>query len=424
MVETRSISIRLHAVLQWLQQPYSAIVASAFILPTLSILAGRMIGIVFIPLVLWFLLMHARSWQRCWAAIRHPVVLLIYAALGWCWLSVLWSVAPEESVETLRRISFLLLSGGLMLGLILCFPPPPEDAQRVGCALKWGMACALLCMITAIFFHGGFSAYLNVLVNGDGNFATHKLKQGNLVFTILIWPLLALTLLEKKKHYGCLAVFIGVVLILMMPSRTAMGAILLSAGCFVALLLLGRRLRFFAACCAVLMSLLMVAQVERMPPEQIRGYATSIPLSMVHRLYIWQFSIEKIQERPLLGWGVKSSNAIPGAKEQVNRYWKRLVKLPLHPHNNFLHSWLETGVVGAVLYLLLLGTILHRIHRLNGVTSGVDAACYAVVLCSFFGGMSGFGVWQSWWINSNMLIGAIMVSIILPQVLENRKSIA
>ncbi|MEE2745537.1 MAG: O-antigen ligase family protein, partial [Pseudomonadota bacterium] len=72
-----------------------------------------------------------------------------------------------------------------------------------------------------------------------------------------------------------------------------------------------------------------------------------IPSSFINRLHIWQFSIEKISEKPLLGWGMKTSKVIPGASDnrkisvpgslrKPNETRYILTNLPLHPHNHSL----------------------------------------------------------------------------------------
>ncbi|MFC7608386.1 hypothetical protein [Teichococcus aestuarii] len=41
----------------------------------------------------------------------------------------------------------------------------------------------------------------------------------------------------------------------------------------------------------------------------------AIPPSAAHRVLIWEFVLERIGERPLLGWGGESSRSLPGGRD-------------------------------------------------------------------------------------------------------------
>ena len=73
--------------------------------------------------------------------------------------------------------------------------------------------------------------------------------------------------------------------------------------------------------------------------------------SAAHRLLIWDFVVERIAERPLLGWGMEASRTIPGHAASpppalLERFgltgpavavWLPVAQmLPLHPHNGAL----------------------------------------------------------------------------------------
>ena len=88
-----------------------------------------------------------------------------------------------------------------------------------------------------------------------------------------------------------------------------------------------------------------------------------LPTSALHRMLIWDFTAERIAERPLLGWGMEASRTVPGGRGQPEaaaldrmrvtdpgqRRWfaePHVQILPLHPHNGALQLWLELGAVG------------------------------------------------------------------------------
>jgi O-antigen ligase len=142
-----------------------------------------------------------------------------------------------------------------------------------------------------------------------------------------------------------------------------------------------------------------------------------LPMSSHHRMTIWGFTGRHIAEKPLWGWGMEASRAIPGADEEV-QVWRydsdgqrtnvglKEPLLPLHPHNAVLQVWLELGVPGAALLLAFLLVVLAAIARLprigRAAASGAVAGTFAIATVSF-------GFWQSWWQASMWLAAAFLV---------------
>ncbi len=69
------------------------------------------------------------------------------------------------------------------------------------------------------------------------------------------------------------------------------------------------------------------------------------------RLTQWQFCWDRIQERPILGWGLR--NFTPLYEEKTN-FWFG------HPHNLFLMLGMEVGVIATVLLSLMVSVIILR----------------------------------------------------------------
>ena len=146
------------------------------------------------------------------------------------------------------------------------------------------------------------------------------------------------------------------------------------------------------------------------------GLGERLPPSAVHRLVIWDFAVARIAERPLAGWGMEASRAIPGgsgqaAQDALDRIGVRspglraafalpgVQVMPLHPHNGALQVWLELGLVGAALAALLLVV-------LGAAAAGAayPPAAAGALFAAFTTGMLSFGMWQPWWIASELLV--------------------
>ena len=77
--------------------------------------------------------------------------------------------------------------------------------------------------------------------------------------------------------------------------------------------------------------------------------------SAQHRIEIWDFSVQRIAERPLLGWGFDGSRHMQELFPGLGGTGRELAAL--HPHSAPLQIVLELGAVGAVIVLGLLGLI-------------------------------------------------------------------
>jgi O-antigen ligase len=89
---------------------------------------------------------------------------------------------------------------------------------------------------------------------------------------------------------------------------------------------------------------------ERIATESdtIRSITTEqvseLPMNSVGvRLKLWKFGIEKFQQRPLLGWGLGSMNALASAHTS---------EIANHLHNFYLETLIGLGLIGSALLLL------------------------------------------------------------------------
>lgn len=407
---------RLRALAIWLTRPDAPVVTTAFLLPLISILGGRMIAQFFIPICLWYILLHRQNFRPWREFLRTPVLWLPGAIVLWGWISNAWSITPEASASTLERVGSLILGGAVMLALAQRHIAGKDGQYAIRCALFRGMGLALFCIFTVLAFNGGISAGLNWLLSTGKPFHPTMLKQGNLVLSLLIWPLFIAVLAtgHRKLAYGVLAV--SVILLFCMPSSTACVSILASVGFFALAMLIGRK--WSAICLFTTMTCVVVGLVTVLPETNVWQFQAKaspwMSQSMAHRLHIWKFAVQTIEKKPLQGWGVKASGEVPHAHDFIHPR-SPVTFLPLHPHNNALQMWLELGAVGLGLYAALWAYIAALIAKAGKYLPREEtAACFAAAACAFTGGMAGFGVWQSWWVNANMLLALLMLALILP----------
>jgi exopolysaccharide production protein ExoQ len=128
--------------------------------------------------------------------------------------------------------------------------------------------------------------------------------------------------------------------------------------------------------------------------------AEQFKFSLWHRLQIWSFVGDRIAERPLLGWGLDASRAIPGGTEEIRPGAQRL---PLHPHNVALQVWLELGLPGALLFAGLAAWLWLALARADWPPSFAAAAAAGLTTVSF-AVLGTYGAWQEWWIATLSLV--------------------
>ena len=159
---------------------------------------------------------------------------------------------------------------------------------------------------------------------------------------------------------------------------------------------------------AILVMPLLVGFIPKMP-------TANLPLSAVHRLVIWDFTVARIAEKPLTGWGLEASRAMPGGRAQpdtatldrlniTNPAQRAFLAnphvqvMPLHPHNGALQLWLELGGIGALLGAVLMLALGYAASR-----SAVPAVGAGMLASAAVTGMLSFGLWQAWWVASLLL---------------------
>jgi O-antigen ligase len=123
-------------------------------------------------------------------------------------------------------------------------------------------------------------------------------------------------------------------------------------------------------------------------------------------VFIWNFAGMKATENTLKGYGFYNSRDIAGGKDAIplNNQSTPVgwVNLPNHPHNGMLQMWLELGLVGLSLYVLLIVASLS--WMLKYVQSTLQRAVMVAMLVTYLGvSLLAFNIWQEWWIATGLL---------------------
>ena len=345
-------------------------------------------------------------WRRhgAWPWPRGALAWTAVALFAWGAASMVWAPQPLRALGTAVQLGLFIALGAAASRAVAADPASrPAVLRAAGLGLLAGIVVA-----GADFATGNA---LRAAVRGLSEIPARLafgLKPAASAMALLL-PLLAVlpntpAWLRGLLLAGCAAVLAA------LPGESAKLAVLAAALAGGAAWLAPRLApRLLGGGLAVL----ILATPLLLGPVLARGVpAGGMAPSAAHRLLIWDFVIDRIAERPLLGWGMEASRAIPGntatpSPAVLERFgltgpavaWLPSAQLlPLHPHNGALQLWLELGLPGAMLgaaLALLLGRAAARSAR-PAVASAMLAAGAATAMLSF-------GAWQEWWIGAELL---------------------
>ena len=269
-----------------------------------------------------------------------PAVLL----LMWITLSISWT-------EDFARTTFLvLIEVPFLLGFMICGALLSERAVTQG--LLWmvraGVALSALATVAIP------STRAAVRTTGDVFEGWHALFEHKNAFGPFLALAFAIVLVaEDRRLVRNLTLVVIGVLILGSQSVTALTTALVVLALFY-WLRVNRGLDGPAAAAAIIGSAAVAI-------TGALGARASLPLfleatgkdpTFSGRTDIWSAVIGAIRDRPIVGYGRGGLFFAP-ANEETVLLWREIGFDPPHAHNGVLDIWLQLGIVGTVLYLLL-----------------------------------------------------------------------
>ncbi len=344
--------------------------------------------------------------------------------------SSLWSLEPALSFVLALKLIVLAAIGCVAMAAVTELPSGARDILKPAIHFGVVLAGALL------LFEVATSGWLYRTMRGYGweqvifeptggiNLDT-PIKSGITVMSIFVWCLFVNT---RRGMVLAAAVF-ALILVLAWTFSATASLVALSLGLIAALLArlaLRPALIFIAIifCLAVVVTPFVAhVALKDVTPSTISAQVgdSALPLSGMNRMITWRFTSEKIMEKPLLGWGLRTSRILPGGGEKYNivrirengsrQVMSRDFFIPLHPHNQFLQIWLELGAFGAIAFALAGAIFILRIKRLPMHRSRSGWVIGAIVTLMVYGQIS-FGAWQNWWIAGQFLsVGLLLVTL-------------
>jgi len=313
---------------------------------------------------------------------------LLGGLLLWGAASALWSVNPMRSLVVAARLAGLFPAGLALAAAAGLVVAPRRLTFLFLVGMVVGIAMAAMELATA----GGLSSHFS-----DRVFRPTRLNQASISFALLVLPASALLVSLGRATLAMLLAAVTAVTVYELAGTAAKGVLLASVAAgllFYYARPIVARVAMVISVAAIIAAPVTFARLERLPG--LGGAADSFKISAGHRLLIWSFAGDRIAERPLTGWGLDSSRAIPGGDDPIRpgETW-----MPLHPHNAALQVWLELGAPGTVLFALLAGIVWRALSRVEWPALFAAAAGGSLSI-AFVGCFATYGIWQEWWLGT------------------------
>ncbi len=319
------------------------------------------------------------------------------------------SISPYNSlISALKIISIFLIAVG-------CTKLAPsldkKNYQRLSALLLLAIMTAAAVALFDMSSEGLLTSLFRMYKDGY-IFSLSELNRGAVYLSLCLWPLAYF--LYTRKLYWVTATTIVVICytVFSLESLTASLALIASlltfSGCWV---LRKKMIHIISALLVLGVITTPVIATQMDPTELSNNQFKNSEGSIKHRLFIWSFAAKKAMEKPILGWGFDSARIIPvGENDKIPDCWGDKTKvtiacqwtdetrpyiLPLHPHNGTLQIWLELGVVGLLLYIIIIAYTGFRIA--NTDLDPIKKYAFFSIFVQFIAlQQTGFGIWQNW----------------------------
>jgi len=326
--------------------------------------------------------------------LRAPLLVFL---LAWTLASMAWSEAPDVSF---RRVVAVIL--GTLAAAILVVR---LNFWELLSLLAW----VFLVSLGASFLVGVALPELGRAPEPRGEPWVGVFVQKNVLGRVaLLGALVFFWLLLRGRHriFWGAALFLALFLLYKSESRTAQVVFLFAILWMGTLILAWRLRRVWPAYLAALVLLVGGAGVGLVANLETVAQLTGRDLTLTGRVPLWEIVWGYIQDRPLLGYGYGGFWLEETYGLAVSALFGGIVT---HAHNGYLELWLDLGLVGFGLGLLLLLATLGYWWRAYMRTGASEPLFWLVVWAFFF--MYNFV--ESGFVLSNSFLWLLLVQMYL-----------
>ncbi len=338
--------------------------------------------------------------------------LALFAFLFYAGLSGLWAREPQSAL-LMALMAVLVAAGSLVLAQLLR-TEPHQSALHIGEGLWIGLLVGLLYTIAETGSGQAIKMWAyNTLHLGPNDLnppryftwangrviAIHRddLSRNVVPIPLLIWPaLMAATVLPRGRWRIAICaalIVLGLTAVFMGANATAKLALLVGLLAF-AVAHYSTQVARFALSLAWIASCLGVVPAVLLARALDLQNASWLPLSAKLRVTIWDAIARLIPNRPILGVGADMTYSINPTMQEAPQEVATWAGIPItHPHNVYLQTWYELGLVGAVLLMAFGLLLLRQISHLGPAQRPFAFALFAAAAMQI---SFSYNMWQIW----------------------------
>ena len=384
-----------------------------FLVPLLAAATPRFTP--FLLLLLAFVLIVAGLRRGLhWRAFIEPnAAMLALIAVGfYAGLSAAWALDPGAALSAGALLGASTVTVFAAAAAIPLFDK--GQVRRASLAFVAGACCAALFVTIELLTHGALTrGAMNAVpilqphdmkrVRIEGGRVTDmkpaELNRNVTIVAFLLWPgLLALsTLLQgSRRKLLCGLFFLGIAVPIFLSEHDSSRIGVIASALILPLAWADARAVIRGLALAWCLGFVLVLPLDFLAYKAGLHRADWLPNSARARIVIWEYTAERVLERPLLGIG---ANSTPAAKAKVAtraekpKGFVQARTTGHHAHNLFLQSWYELGLLGAVLAAVAGAATALRILLLPKPAQPYGAAAFTLflVIAAF-----AWGMWQAW----------------------------
>ena len=343
---------------------------------------------------------------HCSSATLPVLVVLLFMSL--CVISLLWAPDPGFALSrTLKLLGFFALVTVYALVFMHQNRQGRSQIQPLVRLATGGFILAAICLALSFAFVVPGKPSPDAFINRS----VVVLALSGFAVMAYVWSS-SWSFWVKCVLSGCLVAAI-LTLSLSSGSQTSTVAFLSGIGAMIVFKLavpMVRRLLVLAiaALCFVMPLLVMATSAL---PQAILNSGFFQRGSAGHRIRIWDSYMALVREKPFFGWGTEASRDFDPALLSVPVEELRNVAFTSHPHNAFLQLWTDLGMVGALLFCILIALLGLRIENAR---AEARAPVYGLFVGILVTSAVSHGAFQSWWLASIALLAVSVFPLAMP----------
>jgi ABC-type multidrug transport system fused ATPase/permease subunit len=385
----------------------------------------------FLPIVAAVLMIAALRRGLPWRGLLKPNAALfaLLAVSGYAGLTAIWAADPEAALSK----CVLLLATTLVVFAASAAIPTLDAGQvrRASQAFVAGAFCAAGFVAIELLSDGAITrAAMNTFPAFRPERAKHvtihhdrvtkinlsEFNQDIAILALLLWPgLLALRALDgPRRKLLTVLFFLALAVPIAISEHDSSQVGLIASLLILPLAWVNPRAVVRGLAIAWCLGFVLVIPLDFLAFKAELHQAKWLPMSARARIIIWEYTAERVLEKPFLGIGADSTPAMMVKPKNPSERPKGFVirrTTGQHAHNLFLQSWYELGVFGVILAAIAGAAVALRILLLPAAAQAYGAACFTMVavIAAF-----AWGMWQIWLICA---VGLLPLYLLMPAAL-------